>query len=493
MKTSHIPEQQSLERRQVSSSFLTLSVVSLAIFLDALDVSIVTIALPNIQRDLALNTAELQWVPGIYVLAYAGFQLLGGRAADLLGRRRIFLLGATLFGMASLTAGLAHNGWLLILGRCGQGIGAALTFPAAVSILTTTFAEGTERYKALGIFSAMGASGFTGGVILGGVVTTFLDWHWVFFLNIPFVLLILLLARLVVPEGRSPARERSYDLAGAVTVTAGLLLLVYALTEAQERGANTVKTTGLFVLAGVLLCCFLLIERWSKAPLMPLSILRSRLLCVASVTSLALQGSVFGFLFIYTLSLQEIAHFSPVNASLALVPASIASALIGLFVAPWFMNRLGLRRTSVLGLLCLSGGIALFLRVGEAGDYVGTILPSVVLALSGAGLAGPTLSVAAVSRIAPTEQGLAAGLQGTCMQAGGGLGLAVTAAVVTAFLAFGHSIAHPSALSAETQFNGYHAGLLVAAGGAALGALLALVGIQKPPEALEAKKEVLPG
>ena len=494
MKTFPTTARQILERGQQGRTYLrlTLTVVSLAIFLDALDVSIVTIALPNIQRDLQLTTTELQWVPGIYVLAYAGFQLLGGRAADLLGRRRIFLLGAALFGLASFTTGMAHSGWLLILARGAQGIGAALTFPAAVSILTTTFAEGAQRNKALGIFMAMGAAGFTGGVILGGVVTTFLNWHWIFFLNIPVVLLILLLSRFVVPEGRSLARPQSYDLVGAVTVTAGLLLLVYAVTQVQEDGTSVVKTVGLFALAGVLLAGFLLIERWSKAPLMPLSILRSRLLCVASVASLALQGSVFGFLFICTLTLQEVVHFSPMNTSLALVPASIASALIGLFLAPWFMNRLGFRFTSVLGLLCLSGGITLFGRTSEAGDYVGTVLPSVVLALSGAGLAGPTLAVAAVSRIAPMEQGLAAGLQGTFLQAGGGLGLAITAVVVTASFAIGHAMAHASILSIAARLNSYHAGLLVSAGGAALGALVALVGLRKPPIDLEAEKEVLP-
>lgn len=367
-----------------------------------------------------------------------------------------------------------------------------MTFPAAVSILTTTFAEGAQRNKALGIFGAMGAAGFTGRVILGGVVTTFLNWHWVFFLNIPFVLLILLLSRLVVPEGRPPARERSYDLAGAVTVTTGLLLLVYSMTQAQEGGTSVVKTLGLFALALLLLACFLLIERKSRAPLMPLRILRSRTLCAASAASLALQGSVFGFFFIYTLYLQEVLRYSPVNASLALAPASIASALIGLFVAPQIMNRLGLRQSAVVGLLCLACGIALLLRGGETGDYVGTILPSVVLALSGAGLAGPTLAVAAVSKIASTEQGLAAGLQGTFLQAGGGLGLAITAVMVTASIAFGHGTAQTSTPAIIAQINSYHTGLLVAAGGAVLGALIALVGIRKPSPELEARREHLP-
>lgn len=473
------PEKQGIQTGAWRS--LVLVVVSLAIFLDALDVSIVTIALPHIQLDLRLTTAELQWVPGIYVLVYAGLQLLGGRAADLLGRRRIFLIGATLFGVASLTAGLSYNGWLLILARGGQGIGAALTFPSAVSILTTTFAEGPERNKALGAFSAMGAAGFTAGLVFGGVLTTFINWHWVFFINIPFVLLILLLARLVVPEGRSPAIRQSYDLAGAVTVTAGLLLLVYAVTQVNEGGATAGKTGGLFALALIFLACFVLIEWRSRVPLMPLGILRSRTLCAASVASLALQGSIFGFLFIYTLSLQEVLRYSPVNASLALVPASIASALIGLFVAPWFMNRLGLRLSSVLGLLCLACGIALFMRIGEAGDSVGIILPPVVIAMSGGSLAGPTLAIAAVSGIKPTEQGLAAGLQGTFLQAGGGLGLAIT----TVSLVFGHGSVRTS--EALAQLNGYHIGLLVAAAGAVLGALIALAGIRKPSVHLEAR------
>ena len=195
-----------------------LVLVSMALFLDAVDVSIVNIALPNIQRDLQLTTTDLQWVQGVYVLTYAGLMLLGGRAADLLGRRRIFLLGATLFGLASLSGGLANSGWLLILARGIQGIGAALTVPSATSIITTTFAEGPERNKALGIFTGTGAAGFTCGLVLGGVLTNFISWHWVFFVSVPFVLLILLLTRIVAHESRRVARSRSYDLGDAVPV-----------------------------------------------------------------------------------------------------------------------------------------------------------------------------------------------------------------------------------------------------------------------------------
>lgn len=380
----------------------------------------------------------------------------------------------------------------MILARGGQGIGAALTFPAAVSILTTTFAEGPERNTALSVFSAAGATGFTGGLLLGGVMATYINWHWIFFLNIPFELLILLLSPLVVPQGRSPVSQRSYDLAGAVTVTAGLLLLVYTLTQAQESGTSLVKTASLFALALLVLVSFLLIERWSKAPLIPLRFLRSLTLLVACVASAALQGSVFGFLFIYTLSLQEVLHYSPVNASLALVPASIASALIGLFVAPSLMYWLVLRRTIVLDLLALTCGIAFFLRIDDRGNYGGIILPSVVLALSGAGLAGSTLAVAAVSGVEPTEQGLAAGLQGTFLQAGGGLGLAITAIVIAASFATGHGMVQSPVPEATTQLNAYHNGLLVAVCEAALGALIALIGIRKPSADREAGREPLP-
>jgi MFS family permease len=218
--------------------WMALVLVSMAIFLDTVDVSIVNVAFPSIQRDLHLITTDLQWVQGAYVITYAGFLLLGGRAADLLGRRRIFLLGAMLFGSASLLGGLASSGWLLILARGMQGIGAALTVPSAVSIITTTFPEGPQRNKALGIFTAIAASGFTFGLVFGGLLTSFINWHLVFFVNVPFVLLILGFSRSVVSESRRVAGARSYDIAGAVTVIAGLLLLVYAITQANESGAT---------------------------------------------------------------------------------------------------------------------------------------------------------------------------------------------------------------------------------------------------------------
>src|SRR5258707_4254288 len=295
MKTPSLAEQrlEQREKRTERLRSLALVVVSMAIFLDTVDVSIVNVALPTIKLDLQLTTTDLKWVPGVYVLTYAGFMLLGGRAADLLGRRRIFVLGALLFGLASLISGVASMGWLLILARGVQGIGAALTLPAATSLLTTTFPEGPERNKALGIFSATAGAGFTCGLVFGGALTTFIGWHWVFFVNVPFALLIVLLTRIVVREGRSRAATRSYDLAGAVTVTGGLLLLVYTITQANEGDATALKTGGLLALALLLLAVFLCIEWRSKAPLVPLGISRSETLDPACAASLTFLRSFF--------------------------------------------------------------------------------------------------------------------------------------------------------------------------------------------------------
>ncbi|WP_220208925.1 MFS transporter [Reticulibacter mediterranei] len=460
------------EKRAERWRWMLVIVVSMAIFLDTVDVSIVNVALPDLQRGLHLTTADLQWVPGIYGLTNAGFLLLGGRAADLLGRRRIFLLGATLFGLASFTGGLANSGWLLILARGVQGVGAALTMPAATSIITTTFAEGPERNQALGIFSATGGAGFTCGLVIGGLLTSFIGWHWVFLVNVPFVLLILLLARNVVPQDRSPIeRERSYDLAGAILVTGGLLLLVYALTQAGESGATPLKTGTLLILAIFLLILFVLVEQRSRTPLMPLHIFRSRNLSVVCVVSFTLLASFFSFLFVFTLYLQNVLHYSPIQASLAQLPTSILSIVTSQFVSPRLMNRFGVRLTISLGMLCLLCGALLFFMGGAANNYLGIILPTLLAFSFGMALCVPALGVATVIGIEQTEQGLAAGLQGTWAQGGGGLGVAMTAAVVSASTV-------PSAAIVQ-QLYGLHLGLIVVAVCAAIGMMLAFIGIQK--------------
>jgi hypothetical protein len=289
------------------------------------------------------------------------------------------------------------------------------------------------------------------------------------------------LGLLIVPEGRSPRDARSYDLAGAVTVTAGLLLLVYAITQANDGDATPGKTAGLFLLALVLLAVFILIEQRSKAPLMPMRIFRASTLRAANAAFLTLLGSFFGFLFIFTLYLQDVLHYTPINASLALLPGSLVAILIARFVAPWLVNRVGMKLSCSLGLLCLMSGIALFTRIGASSDYIGIILPTVILTQVGMGIGNTALSIAGVSGIAATEQGLAAGLQGAVGAAGGGLGLAIVTAVVAATTASALGAA-TTVSSVAAQLGGFHAGLLVAAAGAALGALIALVGIRKRSE-----------
>lgn len=444
--------------------------ISMAVFLDTVDVSIITMVLPTLNLELHLAAWELPWVQGAYLLTNAGLQLLGGRAADLFGRRRIFLLGTAIFGLASLVCGLAYNDWQLLLARGVQGIGAAMMFPAAISLLTTTFAEGPERTRALGIFSATASAGFSCGLVLGGLLTTLAGWHWVFFVNVPLVVLIILLTRLVIPADQPVERARSYDLAGAFTVTSGLLLLVYAITQAGEPGKHFTQTACLFLLALALLAIFVLIERRVRVPLVPLRFFLARTLCAADMAFLALLSTLFGFLFLYTTAVQNILHYSPLEASLALLPGSLLSLLASRFIAPALVNRLGMKWSSVSGLLCMIIGLVLLVRLGTSSDYLGNILPSVLLVQGGMGIAHPSLSLAGVSGVRQTEQGLAAGLQGAIGGAGGGVGLAIITAVVTTIAGAGSPVG--------TQLNGLHAGFLVAAAGAALGALTAFIGIR---------------
>jgi EmrB/QacA subfamily drug resistance transporter len=464
---------------------VVLLLVCMAILLDAIDTGIVNVALPTIQHDLQLSTLDLPWIQGAYVLTLGGFLLLGGRSADLFGRRRIFLIGTAIFGLASLISGLATSGWLLILARGVQGIGAALTLPSALSILTTTFVEGPKRNQAMGIYVATAASGFSFGLILGGLLTTFLSWHWVFYVNVPFALLILLLGPVMIKESHSQLGSRSYDLAGAITVTAGVLLLVYAITQSTQSSATLWRTIGLFASSLLLLVVFVLIEWRSKSPLIPLRIFRSRTTNAANVGSFALLGAFFSFMFIVTLYLQEVLHYSPLLASLALMPAGIASIPVCVLLTPRLVNRLGMRLSAVLGLLCLALGIALFTRIGPSSDYLGIILlPTLVTIALGMSIGYPALSIAAVSGIANEEQGLVAGLQATALQVGGGLWLAITTAVVVGSSVQTQAVGSQASTAAvQAQLTGFHLGLLVVALVAAAGALIVLVGIQHPPAA----------
>jgi EmrB/QacA subfamily drug resistance transporter len=411
---------------------LVLGVLSASILLDALDLSITQVALPSIQRELALPAATLQWVATGYALTYGGFLLLGGRAADLYGRRRLFLGGLVLFGVMSLAEGLAPGAGLLVGARGVQGVGAALTVPAAVSIIATTFAEGAARNRALGVFAASASAGFSVGLVLGGVLTDLLGWRWIFLVKVPIVALVLLAAVRALPRDPPPeGGRRAIDLAGAVTGTAGVLLLVLAVSQAAEPA----RGTGLPVVAGMaavaLLVAFVVVERRAADPLIPRGLLRNRTVRSADLASLTVLAAPFGFSFVATLYLQEVLGWGPLGAGLALLPGAVLSIVVSRWVAPRLVDRAGLRTAGVTGLLPVAAGFVLLLRLGPDTGYATGLLPAVVVCFGlGMGIAYPVFTIAAVSGVDAAEQGVAAGVQSTALQVGGGLGLALVSGAV---------------------------------------------------------------
>ena len=433
-----------------------------ALFLDALDVSMIGVALPSIRSDLHMSTSSLQWVVSAYVLGYGGFLLLGGRAADLLGRRRMFLISLGVFIVASGLGGLANDGALLIATRFIKGVSAAFTAPAGLSIITTTFAEGPARNRALSIYTATGATGFSLGLVFGGLLTE-IGWRFVFFLPVPIALITLAGAIVLVPAGGYVARTtRRFDVAGAVTVTTAMLLLVYTLVEAPDRGWASPGTLASFALAGALLAAFVAVEKRTAAPLVRLGILRSGALVRANLGALSLIGGWFGFQFMLTLYLQQTRGWSALETGLAIFPAGFLVAVLAPRVAP-LIARFGVTRLIVAGLASTALGYALFLPIGLDSGYVTAMLPTFLLGGLGFGLAYGPLNVAATNGIAPEEQGLAGGLLNTSFQFGGALVLAVVTAVYNASIGSGRS--------AQAALDGFHAAIFVSLIAAVLGVL----------------------
>jgi EmrB/QacA subfamily drug resistance transporter len=423
-----------------------------ALFLDALDVSMVGVALPSIREDLGMSTSSLQWVVSAYVLGYGGFLLLGGRAADLLGRRRVFLIALAVFLVASALGGIATDGTLLIVTRFIKGVSAAFTAPAGLSIITTSFAEGPARNKALSIYTATGATGFSLGLVFGGLLTE-LGWRWTFFLPVPIALVALLAAFRFVPQGLEPLRtRRAFDLAGAVSLTAGMLLLVYTLVEAPEKGWASARTLGSFALTAAILGGFILREQRTEAPLVRLGILRSESLVRANLTAMMLFGGWVGFQFIATLYMQQLRGWSPLETGFAIFPGGLLVALLAPRVAA-LIGRFGVMRLIVVGISSVTAAYALFLPIGADSGYWAAMLPTMLLAGLGFALAFGPLNVAATAGVAPAEQGLAAGLLNTSFQFGGALVLAVVTAVNNATVGVGSS--------AQALLDGFHPALAV--------------------------------
>jgi MFS family permease len=439
-----------------------------ALFLDALDVSMVGVALPSIRADLGLSTSSLQWVVSGYVLGYGGLLLLGGRAADLLGRRRVFLAALGVFAVASLFGGLVSSGGLLIAARLVKGMAAAFTAPAGLSIITTTFAEGPDRNRALSIYSAFGAGGFSLGLVLSGLLTE-VSWRWTLLLPAPVAALILVVATRLIPHHSAPDRSgRRFDLPGAATVTAAMLLLVYAVVNAPQVGWASARTLGSFVAVAVLLAAFVTIERRSPDPLVRLGIFRSATLTRANLGAMVLFGSYVAFQFLVTQYLQIMAGWSALSTALAFLPAGVLVAIASTRMGP-VLDRFGPPRMIAVAFACLAAGYALFLRIGQHPDYPAVILPSVLLIGAAFGLGFSSLNIQATAGVANREQGLASGILQTSFQVGGAIVLAIVTAIVDAGGANGAITTH--ALTA------YRPALDVITGVAALGVVIALGGL----------------
>jgi EmrB/QacA subfamily drug resistance transporter len=443
-----------------------------ALFLDALDVSMVGVALPSIRASLGLTMSSLQWVVSGYVLGYGGLLLLGGRAADLLGRRRVFLAALAVFAVASLFGGLVSSPGLLIAARFVKGAAAAFTAPAGLSIITTTFAEGPERNRAVSIYSAFGASGFSLGLVLSGLLTQ-VSWRWTLLLPAPVALFVLVAAiRLIPREASRRPRRRRFDMPGAVTVTAAMLLLVSGLVGAPQSGWVSARTLGLFAGAAVLLAAFGLIERRSPDPLLPLGIFRSASLTRANLCALVLFGSYVSFQFLVTQYLQTASGWSALATALAFLPAGVLVVTLSPRMGT-LLDRFGPPRMVLLALGCLVAGYAWFLRIGPQPDYPAVILPSVLLIGAAFGLGFSSLNVQATAGVADEEQGLASGILQTSFQVGGAIVLAIVTAVVGAH--GGSRLAAPGALLAA-----YRPALEVITGVAALGVAIAVSGLATP-------------
>jgi EmrB/QacA subfamily drug resistance transporter len=404
-----------------------LAVVCVAFFMTVLDVSIVNVALPSIGRSLNFSPDNLQWVITAYAITFGGFLLLGGRAADLLGRRRVFLVGVVVFTAASFVCGLAWSEGVLIGARAVQGFGAAIISPAALSIVSTTFDEGSERNKALGIWGAMGGSGAAVGVLAGGVLTKYLGWEWIFYVNVPVGAAAFLLAPRFVRESRSE-RESSPDIACAVSVTSGIALLVYGVSNAPNHGWGSFATIGPIVAAVALLIAFLVIESRAKDPLMPFSIFRIRTVAGANICSFLLGACTFSSFFILTLYVQNVLGYSALKTGLTFA-ATAVSAVLWAGLAQALVTKIGAKIVLIAGFVAFAAGIALYTQVPANGAFVGDLLPGYLLV----GFALPftfiPVSIAALAGVEPHEAGLASGLLNTTQQVGGAIGVAIASSI----------------------------------------------------------------
>jgi EmrB/QacA subfamily drug resistance transporter len=454
--------------------WLALALLATVQFMVVLDIAIVNVALPSIQVDLGFSQENLQWVISAYALVFGGFLLLGGRAADLVGRRLVFLVGLVIFTLGSLVSGLAWDDTSLIGARALQGLGAAVISPAALSILTTTFAEGRERNLALGVWGAVGGFGAAAGVLAGGILTEALSWEWIFLVNIPVGLGALALTPLLLSESRD-ASVRTFDLPGAVFVTGGLVALVYAITQADNYGWTSLETIGVFAASAVLLAAFVVWERRVAEPLVPFGIFRVSTVTGANVAGLILGTAMFAMFLMLTLYMQQVLAYSALETGLAYL-AVAGTAILWSGVAAQLVTRVGVKPVLVAGMVLLTIGLVYFTQVSVGGSYVGDLLPGFLLIGAALGFSFVPISIAAVAGVQASEAGLASGLINTSQQIGGALGIAALSTVATTRTedAVGAGTALPAALT-----DGFQAAFLVAVGVAVAGVVAALVLVRR--------------
>src|SRR4051794_20132125 len=454
---------------------LALALLAASQFVVILDASIVNVALPSIGSDLHFSESNLQWVVNAYVLVFGGFLLLGGRMADLLGRRRVFIAGLVLFGAASLVGGLANSEGMLIAARAVQGLGGALLSPAALSIITTTFPEGSERNKALGVWGAVAGAGGAAGVLLGGVLTDSLGWEWVFFVNTPVTLAAAAWARVLLVESRSEGARRHFDTFGAVTVTAGLSLLVYTMVRTDANGWGSATTIGLFAVSAALLVAFVVWEQRSPAPLVPFRIFRIRNVTAANIVGLLIGASLFSMFFFVSLYMQRVLGYSPLKAGLSYLPLAV-TIILSAGVAAQLVTRLGHKRVLAGGMVLVAIGLLLFANVSPDGTFLSDVLPASVIAAAGLGFSFVPVTIASQTGVESRDAGLASGLINTSQQIGGALGLAVLSTIATSKTSDVLAAAHgaPSAMpNALTE--GFQSAFTAGAAFAIAGVIVALV------------------
>jgi EmrB/QacA subfamily drug resistance transporter len=459
--------------------WFALVVLCLGSLMIVLDTTIVNVALPSIKADLGFSRTSLAWVVNAYLLTFGGFLLLGGRLGDVYGHRRLFLAGITLFTLASLACGLSTTQGMLVAARTVQGLGGAVASAVSLSLMMTLFTEPAERAKAMGVFGFVAAGGGSLGVLLGGILTDVLDWHWIFLVNLPIGVIVVVLSLRLLPAARPGTGKRRLDVLGAVTVTVALMLAVYAIVNGNQAGWTSTQTLGLLAAAAALLGVFLVIESRVPSPLVPLSLFRLRNVATANGVGVLWAAAMFAWFFLSALYLQQVLGYSPLQVGLAFLPANLIMGAFSLGLSAKLVMRFGIRGPLAAGLLLAAVGLALFVRAPVGGTFVVDVLPSMILLGFGAGMALNPVLLAAMSDVAPEESGLASGIVNTSFMMGGALGLAVLASLAAS---------RSSSLRADgndvltSLTGGYHlafaVGAIFAAAAAVLGATLLRTGRQ---------------